>query len=83
MVLHPKHEISNEEEDKGDIGGVGPSNTRILEEELGDLKGGKENSNREAINKTYASKHILEPKKNVMLYVSSQEYASTTTKMGE
>lgn len=66
MVLYPKHETLNEEEDKGDIGGVGPLNTRIVEEEPGDLRGGKEKFIKEAISKTFASKHILEPKKNVM-----------------
>ncbi len=30
LVLSPKQEISNEEEDKGDTNGVGPSNIRVV-----------------------------------------------------
>jgi hypothetical protein len=54
-------ETLDEEEDKGDTGGAGPSTTRTPKEELGDLKGGKESLNMEVASRTYASTQILEP----------------------
>jgi hypothetical protein len=56
LVFSPKPKTSNKEEDKGDTSGVGPSGTRIVEEEPRDIKGGKENPTREVGGKTYASK---------------------------
>ncbi len=55
LVLFLEPKTSNEEEDKGDIGGVGPLGTRTAEEEPVDLRGGKESSNKEVVSKTYAS----------------------------
>ncbi len=66
LVFSPKLETLNKEEDKGDIGGVGPSNTKIVEEEPEDLKGGKESPNKEVGGKTYASEQILEPEKSIV-----------------
>ncbi len=52
LVLSLEPKTSNEEENKGDIDGVGPSSIRTTKEEPVDLRGGKESSNREAISKT-------------------------------
>ncbi len=83
FVLSQEPETSNEEEDKRNIDGVGPSSTRIIEEEPGDLRGGKDRPKKEANGKTYASKQTLEPIKFVVQNVSSQEYASIEIKIRE
>jgi len=59
LVLFPELKISDEEEDKGDIDGVGTSDTRVVEE-LGDLKRRKDSFKREAIKQT------LEPVKSIL-----------------
>jgi hypothetical protein len=46
--------------------GVRPSSTRTIEEELGDLKGGKDSPKKEVGGKTYVSEQILEPIKFVV-----------------
>ncbi len=51
LVLSPKSQTSNEEEDKGDIDGARPSFTKIAEQ-LGDLKGGKDSLQKEAAKQT-------------------------------
>jgi hypothetical protein len=51
--LSPKSETLYEEENRGDIDGVGPSCTRVVEEP-GNLRRGKDSPEREA------AKHILE-----------------------
>jgi len=56
--LKPK--TSNEEKDKGNINGAGPSSTKIIEEELEDFKRGKDNPKREVIGKTIISEQNLE-----------------------
>jgi hypothetical protein len=66
LVLSKKPETLNEEKDKGDIGGARPSGIRTTKEELGDLKGRKENPTREVAGKTYALEQILEPTKSIM-----------------
>ncbi len=48
LVLSPKPETSNEEKDRRDIDGVGALGIRVVEEP-GDLKGGKDSLEREAI----------------------------------
>jgi hypothetical protein len=45
--LIPKLETSNEEEDKGHTNGVGSSRTIIKEEELANLRGGRDSSQRQ------------------------------------
>jgi hypothetical protein len=83
LVLFPELEILDEEEDRGDIGVAGPSTIRTPEEELGDLRRGKESPNSEVVGKTYASEQILEPIEFVVQDVNSQKYAYVATKMGE
>jgi hypothetical protein len=51
LVLFLKPKISYEEEDRRDIDGAGPSGIRV-EEEQGDLGGGKDSPKREAIEET-------------------------------
>jgi len=60
LVLSLKPKTSNEEKDKGNINGVGPSSTKIIEEELEDFKRGKDNPKREVIGKTIISEQNLE-----------------------
>ncbi len=62
--LEPK--TLDEKKDKGDTSGAGPSNTRTIEEELGDLRGGKESPNRVAAIKTYALEQILERNESIV-----------------
>jgi hypothetical protein len=50
LILSLELETSNEE-DKGDIDGVRPLGTKILEE-LGNLRGGKDNPKREDVKQT-------------------------------
>lgn len=80
LSLEPK--TLDEEEDKGDTSGVGPSDTITTKEEPGDLKGRKESLNREAIGKT-CIKQSWELLKFVVQDINSHEYASTIIKMGE
>jgi hypothetical protein len=47
LILSPKLETSYEEEDKGDIDGARPSNIKVVEQ-VGDLRGGKDNPKKEA-----------------------------------
>jgi hypothetical protein len=56
LIMSPELETSNEEEDKRNIDGAKPSFIRTLEEELGDLRGGKDSLKKEVSGKTYASK---------------------------
>jgi hypothetical protein len=51
LILYLKLETSNEEEDKGDIDGVGPSSIRVAKEP-GDLRGGKDSLEREVVKQT-------------------------------
>ncbi len=55
LVLTPKLETSNEEEDRRNIDGVGPSGTRKKKEEPIDLKKIKDNPQRKVGDMTYAS----------------------------
>ncbi len=48
LVLSPKWETSNEEEDRRDIDGVRPSNIRVIEEPR-NLKGRKDRYKREVV----------------------------------
>jgi hypothetical protein len=59
LVLSLELRTSNEEENKGDIDGVGPSCIRIVEEEQRDLIGGMDTPKREATSKTYTLKQTL------------------------
>ncbi len=52
LVLSLELKTLDEEEDKGDTSGVGPSDTITTKEEPRDLKGWKEIPNREATGKT-------------------------------
>ncbi len=72
LVVFAKLEILNEEEDKGDIHGVGPSNTKIVEQSK-DLRGGKDGHEREAIEQT------LEQVNFFWWEVSFQEYTFIAT----
>ncbi len=47
LILFPKLETLNEEEDKGDTNGARPLGTKVVEWPR-DLKGGKDNPEREA-----------------------------------
>jgi len=51
LVLFLELETLDDEEDKGDIDGARPSSIRVLEE-LGDLRGGKDNLEREDVEQT-------------------------------
>jgi hypothetical protein len=51
LVLSLEPETSNEEEERRDINGARPLGIKTLEEELGDLKGGKESPYKEAAGK--------------------------------
>jgi hypothetical protein len=48
LILSPKPETSNEEKYRRDIDGVGPSSIQVAEEPR-DLKGGKDNPEREDV----------------------------------
>ncbi len=48
LVLFPKPKIINEEKDRGDTNGLGLSCTKVVEW-LGDLRGGKDNPENEAV----------------------------------
>jgi hypothetical protein len=48
LVLSLELDALDEEEDKGDTYGVGPTGIRVVEE-LGDLRGGKDSLEKEAI----------------------------------
>jgi hypothetical protein len=48
LVFTPKSKTSDEEEERGQIDGVGPSKTRTIKEEPVDLKGGRDSSQKEA-----------------------------------
>jgi hypothetical protein len=50
----------DEQEKRGNIDGVGPSNIRTEEEELANLRGGRDSFEREVGGMTYPSKHTLE-----------------------
>jgi hypothetical protein len=52
LVLFLELETLDEEEDRRDTGGAGPSITRTPKEEPGDLRGRKENPNKEVVGKT-------------------------------
>ncbi len=68
LVIFPKPETLNEEEDRRDIDGARLSNTKGIER-LGDLKGGKDNLQREVLQQT------LQQVEFVLKEVSSREYA--------
>jgi hypothetical protein len=51
LILFPKQETLDEEENKRDIDGARPSGTRVVKEPR-DLKGGKEKSERETVQQT-------------------------------
>ncbi len=76
LVLFLELEISDEEENRKDTNGAGPSGTKVVKQ-LGDLRGGKDNLENKA------TKQTLEQVKFILQEVNSQEYASTTTKIGE
>ncbi len=76
LILSPKPKISNEKEDKGDIDGAGPSNTRVPKKPW-DLKGGKDSLEREDVEQT------LEQIKSILQEINSHDYASPTTKIWE
>ncbi len=82
LIFSLEPETSYEEEDRGDINGVGPLGTRTTEKELGDFKGGKESPNKEVVSR-HALEQILEPKEFVVQDVSYLDYVSTTIEMGE
>jgi hypothetical protein len=68
---------------KGNINGVGPLGIRTEEGESTNLKGGKDNPQREVSGMTYASEETLEPIKFILQEVSSQEYATIAIEIGE
>ncbi len=81
LVLTPKPKTSNEEEERRQINGVGPSKTRTVEEELADLRGGRDSSQK----KVGGMKNVLEQTLELIEFVphevSSQEYGSAATKI--
>ncbi len=56
LLLSLKPKTLDEEKDKGNTDSAWPSNTKTTNEELRDLKGGKDSSKRKNGGKTYASK---------------------------
>jgi len=54
LILFSKLEISDEQEDRRNIGGVRPLGTKTLKEEPKDLRGGKDSLEREVGGETYA-----------------------------
>ncbi len=83
LVLIPKSETLDEEEEKGQINGVGPSNIKTTEEEPVDLRKGRDNSQKEVGGMRYVLKQSPEPLKSVPQEVSSQEYGSIIIEIGE
>ncbi len=83
LVLSLELKTSNEEEDKGNNDGVGPLKIRTIEEELGDLRGGRDSPKREVGDKTYVSEQTLEPIEFVVQDVSFQDYAFATIEIVE
>jgi hypothetical protein len=79
LVLSLEPKTWDEEEDKRYNDGVGPLRIRTIEEELGDLRGGRDSPKREVGDKTYVSEQTLEPLEYVVQDVSFQEYAFATT----
>ncbi len=65
-MFFPQPKTLDEKKYKRDIGGVGPSSTRIAEEGPRDFIARNESPNMKAANKTYASEQILEPKKSIV-----------------
>jgi len=63
LVLFPKLEISDEEENRGDTNGVGPLGTKMVEQ-LVDLKGRKDSPKKEVVEQT------LEQIKSILQEVS-------------
>jgi hypothetical protein len=59
LILSPELETLYEENNKGNIDGVGPLSTKTLEEEPRDFKGGKDSPKREVGGETYALKQTL------------------------
>jgi hypothetical protein len=51
LVVSPKPKTLDEEEDKGDIVGAGPSGTKVVEEPR-DLRGGKDSPKKETAKQT-------------------------------
>jgi hypothetical protein len=70
LVLIPKLEILNEEEERGNMNGAGPLGTKIKEEEQIDLEGGKYSPQKEVGGMTYALKQTLEPIESILQEVS-------------
>ncbi len=83
LIIFPKPKTSNEEEDKGNTDGAGPSSTKTTKQELGNLKGRKDSPKREVIGKTYTLKQTLKQVEFVLQEVGSHEYAFASTKIGE
>ncbi len=52
LVLSQEPKTLDEEENRGNTDGAKPSSTKIAKEELGDLKGGKDNPKKGATGKT-------------------------------
>jgi hypothetical protein len=74
--LSPKPKTSNEEEERGNKNGAGPSNRRVVKE-LRNLRGGKDSPKKEADEQT------LEQENFVLHKINYQKYASIATKIGE
>jgi hypothetical protein len=54
LVLFPKLETWDEEEDKGNIDGARPLGIKTIEEEPWDFRGGKDSPKKKVGGKTYA-----------------------------
>ncbi len=61
LVFIPELETLDEEEEKGNIDGVGSLGTKIEEEEPVDFKGGKYSPHKEVKGMTYALEQTLKP----------------------
>jgi hypothetical protein len=82
LVLTLESKTLDEEEERGQTNGVGPSKTRTIKEEPVDLKGGRDSSQKEAKGMKNVSKQILKPLEYIPREFNSQEYVFATTEIG-
>jgi len=82
LVLTLESKTLDEEEERGQTDGVGPSKTRTIKEEPVDLKGGRDSSQKEAKGMKNVSKQILKPLEYIPHEFNSQEYVFATTEIG-
>ncbi len=83
LVFSLELKTSVEEEDRGNIDGARPSGMKMTKEEIKYLKGWKDSFKKEASDKIYASKHILEPIEFIVQDDNFQEHAYVDIEIGE